>query len=240
MNNDLLRVLEETIYSINKPSHKNNKRSAKKVDNLHYAVQRHLSLKLEDSKYKIWTKTVDKKEYKVNGFFFKKNSDIVILNKEKDKVIATIEFKMPLSSVQKNTINSITNMIGESTNIQLNGIKTFWIYCIREVTPVFNKNGVIQSFYKFDTSKYINLYEKKHNSGVALPYGLSLNIYKDNLELEKFREERDIGINLDRIHQEKSLFVEYVEDIKYNRNGLFINDYLNFIDFIVEEVKRNE
>ncbi|AKX34247.1 hypothetical protein SLITO_v1c06130 [Spiroplasma litorale] len=243
MKKDFLFELEKTIFKISQPNHINYERSSKKVDILHYAIHRHLSLYLDKEKYKICSKVIDKKEYKVEGLLFDKKADIAILNVVKNKVVATIELKLYLSSVQKNLKNSLSNMIGETANIQLNDIKTFWILNARSVTPVYDESKKVKSFYKINQSffdKYLDMYNKIKSNKYLMPSRLLINVYDDNLDIQKFSSKREILQEINNFEIKNNFNFRYDNNYIFNDNKLYVNCYDKFIKKICEEIMYEE
>lgn len=238
--NNLLKEIKNTYAFIYRPSHKENKRSNKKVDNLHYALLRHLSSELNDSSFELFTKETDGSELKANGYYYDKKTDVLIMNKKTKETIATIEFKMLLSSVQKNNNNNISNMIGDATNIRKAGIKTYWIYCISNTTPVYKSTGEIQSLYKIK-EKYFDVYKKIYNDNYSedysIPNAVSFNILEDDIDLTKLKTKQELKIKYDNHINKDGFDIKLVDNIRYEKNNLFINEYDKFIKKMSEEIK---
>ncbi|ARU91835.1 hypothetical protein SCLARK_001299 [Spiroplasma clarkii] len=240
---NLLLAINETYKQLFAPDHYDRKRSSKKVDQLHYTIQRHLDMELSGSGFELFSKITDKSEKKVHGYYFDKKTDISVYDNRTKQMVATIEFKWLMSSVQKNTVNSITNMIGESTNIRKTGLKTYWIYCIRNVTPVYNNGGLITSTYKIDENfidKYRSMYKDNLNSDVNLPNALCLNIIKDDVEMGKLKSKRELEVAYDQYCKEDKLNVGFDKNVELEINGLYINNYNKFIKMICEDIKNGK
>lgn len=240
---NLLLTIKDRYKELYSPSHYNNKKSSKKVDKLHYAVHRHLNMELNDSNYEIHSKIIDGKEKNIEGFYFSKKTDIAIFNKKINKIVATVEFKWLLSSVQKNTQNSLANIIGEATNIRKTGIKTYWIFCVRNETPVYKDSGEISKLYRIDKNyldKFVTLYKNNSNSDENLPNALSLNITNDNVVMKGLKNKRDLEIEYDNLSKDDNLYVSFDEDFNLQINRLYVNNYNNFIKEICEDIKNDK
>ena len=73
----------------------------------------------------------DSKEYKANGIFSLKNLDIAIL--KNNEPVGAIEVKAIRQSYNKNANNYFENMIGETANLRLAGIKVCQVILLPDI-----------------------------------------------------------------------------------------------------------
>ena len=98
------------------------------------------------------------KEANVPGAMYDKKIDITVF-KDKNPVLC-LGFKFPCSNYKQNSINYIETMVGETYNIQRNGIPYFHILVLPAVMPYCDKNGDVKRNDKItekDIGKYLIL-----------------------------------------------------------------------------------
>jgi len=113
-----------------------------------------------DETYKIYSLGFDSgKEYSVNGRYYPKKEDIVILDENEQPILA-ISFKFVMSNYFQNSNNYFENLIGEIANIKSNNIYFGHILVLRSETPYYDENGKLKRFEELDQEhleKYLNL-----------------------------------------------------------------------------------
>jgi len=112
-------------------------------------------------------------EVKVSGAFYQKNVDITLVNGKTTKsgkasiklhtgarVELCVGVKFVTSNYKQNINNYFEGMIGETTNIQANGIPYGQLIVLPEKIPYFAKNGTLKRWETLDAKdlkKYLNL-----------------------------------------------------------------------------------
>ena len=134
----------------------------------------------------------DTKEVTVSGFFGTKKCDITI--KKDKKIVGIVAVKVIRSSYKKNANNYFENMIGETVNLKMMGIKVMQVIIIPE-TVLFKEAGIIKEETINDTQ--LHKYQKLNDSDMIYkPDVLHLHMLKmdyknflaENSSLEYFKD----------------------------------------------------
>lgn len=169
MKQDFREKLLDVLINDTYPQYKSNgKRSTKKLIGVHTFLGNFLkdyfsSVPGIEVKWNAGDDT--NKEANVPGALYDKKIDITVL--KDDNPVLCLGFKFPCSNYKQNSINYIETMIGETYNIQRNGIPYFHILVLPSVMPYFDKNGEIKRDDKItekDIGKYLILNDDTDNS----------------------------------------------------------------------------
>lgn len=120
----------------------NNKgaRSTAKLKPVHSFIANYLHLKLNGN-YEIYSQGFEEgREYQIDGKYYPKKEDIVVLNQNHDPLIA-ISFKFVTSNYKQNSNNYFENLLGETANIRRVNIGFAHLLVLRGHTPYYNKNA---------------------------------------------------------------------------------------------------
>jgi hypothetical protein len=265
--NEFLKVLSERMgESINEFGNFNN-RSSKRVDKIHNEIADSVEKLIKERNMRNPNKKLDitvvskgshNAEHVVAGWLGDKKCDVAFLDNRTNKVLGTIEFKWHESSLQKNIANNFANMIGETANIKGKQIKSFWIIVFDKCTPVISTNKTtneryVSGFYDIENGgldRYIKAYEKINESGPYIPDLISLNTlttsWNTDVGLLKntFKEEREtdyykqIKSEIENQTAKFELKSERYMSNEYEKYGLYINKYEEFLRRIVIEIEK--
>ncbi len=132
-NEKLLEIYLETI------SAKTSTRGNYRQELIHGMVANDLSKKIDLNKYEIISKGYMKnQEFKINGSLFEKDTDITIIRKSDNVPVSAIPIKFIFSSYKKNWKNYFEQMVGETLNLKLSGIKVYNLIFLNENIPKFS------------------------------------------------------------------------------------------------------
>jgi len=135
---DFIQALNDAYEEYNKKGSRSNAR----VKPTHSFIANYLdSILNKDSniKYKIYSLGVDdNKEYTIDGKYYPKREDIVVL--VNDKPIVAISFKFVASNYAQNSNNYFENLLGETANIRLVNVGFAHLLILRAHTPYYDKN----------------------------------------------------------------------------------------------------
>jgi hypothetical protein len=136
-------IEEAFIEAINKSFEEyNNKgaRSTAKLKPVHSFIANYLYEKL-DKDYQIYSQGFEEgKEYTIDGKYYPKKEDIVVLSPNRDPLIA-ISFKFVTSNYKQNSNNYFENLLGETANIRRKNIGFAHLLVLRGHTPYYDKNA---------------------------------------------------------------------------------------------------
>ena len=158
---DFMEELTKSFEAYNK----NGARSNAKLKPVHSFIANYLYEKL-DRNYRIYSQGFQEdKEYTIEGKYYRKREDIVVLDPDHDPIIA-ISFKFVTSNYKQNSNNYFENFLGETANIRSRGIGFAHLLVLRGHTPYYDKNygnkrgkqTKIEVLKNENIAKYINLY----------------------------------------------------------------------------------
>ena len=134
---------EKFIEAINKSFKEYNlkgARSTAKLKPVHSFIAKYLYEKL-DKNYKIYSQGFqDEREYTIDGKYYPKKEDIVVLGPDHRPLIA-ISFKFVTSNYKQNSNNYFENLLGETANIRRKNVGFAHLLVLRGHTPYYNKNA---------------------------------------------------------------------------------------------------
>lgn len=119
-------------------------RSNQKLIPIHSWIRKELISKLGKNFSVISVDGEGAREFVVEGRYYPKREDVVILRD--GKPIYVISFKFVTSNYQQNMNNYFENLIGECANIRSTGVAFAHIIVLRDRTPYFKKNQTIEKF----------------------------------------------------------------------------------------------
>lgn len=135
---EFIKAVNHTYEEYNRKGSRSNAR----VKPTHSFIAEHLNSMLnKDSniKYKIYSLGVgDNKEYPIDGKYYPKREDIVVLFG--DKPIVAISFKFVASNYAQNSNNYFENLLGETANIRRVNVGFAHLLILRAHTPYYGKN----------------------------------------------------------------------------------------------------
>ncbi|MGC8579767.1 MAG: hypothetical protein ACP5MB_06890 [bacterium] len=115
-------------------------RSTAKLIPVHSFIAEYLYEQLGKD-YKIYSQGFKRgEEYTIDGKYYPKKEDIVVLNPKNDPLIA-ISFKFVTSNYKQNSNNYFENLLGETANIRRKNIGFAHLLVLRGHTPYYNKNA---------------------------------------------------------------------------------------------------
>ncbi|WP_022935054.1 hypothetical protein ACJA28_03055 [Mesomycoplasma moatsii] len=221
-------------------------RSNEKLKILHGYIADSIRQKVDDN-YKVDSIDLNNgKEEEIMGSYMPKKVDITISKIINNKPIhvAGVAVKFVMSNYFQNSNNYFENMLGETSNIRRASIPYFQIFIIDHWLPYFDRYKNISKWEEITSeklSKYSKLSYEDTINNLFVPTKTFLHLInkkfnKSNIknlfkcknwdEYEKFCLENDFN------------FVDYrLDDFKCG-DGIILNDYDKFIDFIVDYIKK--
>lgn len=156
-------------------------RSDRKVDPLH----NFLKGAVEDiTKGKLKVLINGRKPFmKIKGKIFDKECDMII---KKRGIKAVLSSKWIMQNYRQNAHNYLENLIGETVNIKLTGVKFIYLLIVCNPMPYYDKKGHLVKLEKFTQED-----EKPYNSLKTLHREV---FAPDYIHIEKVRRNRTIGL----------------------------------------------
>ncbi|ATG97804.1 hypothetical protein [Mesoplasma lactucae] len=237
---------------------KDGSRSASKMDELHAKIASDLNDKINASpelkgKYRTDSKKNNKNEIKAEGAIYSKKLDIAILDvrtKQQD-IVGAIEVKAPTASFAQNKVNYFEQGMGECVNLKLSKKKYYDVYIYLDKIPNFKGSPkMLKSVEDLDQSTFDWL-RKRNNIGVMskedLPYvpnsTLIMLLKSPNLPNDITKEGYYSFLTENLSPKKKnpnSLYADDAFDNLFKTRNLFFNDYEEFLNEIIEDLKENE
>lgn len=190
------------IETINKSYECYNEKGARSTAKLkppHSFIARHINDKL-GSKYRVYSQGFNEgQEYKIDGKYYEKKEDIVVLNENNNPIVA-ISFKFVTSNYLQNANNYFENLLGETANIRRVNIGFAHLLVLRGHTPYYLKNSgnkrgeqkKIELLTDGHISKYVKLFNDNDFPHKPDVIGILIVDYDDN-------SKRMIKANLDEL-----------------------------------------
>lgn len=241
MNKKFISILKESFIKYLNTS----PRSNEKLKILHGYIAETLRQELGET-YRISSINLEgNKEEVINGSYMPKKVDITIsknINGE-NKQVAGLAVKFVMSNYFQNSNNYFENMLGETANIRKAGIPYFQIFIIDHWLPYFDDSKKITKWEEIEStklSKYKKLSFEDIVSNFFAPSKTFLQIINknfksssiDDLKLCKnFEEYKEFCLNNEFVFQSYNL-----ENFECGASAI-INDYEEFIKYVVNEIK---
>jgi len=255
--NDFYRRLEESYRQYLK----HGSRSTKKIETIHGSVAWYLKTQLNNN-YRVVAKGLwDGKEHKCIGKYYNKKVDIAVLD-GRNKVKGAIGFRFVTSNYKQNINNYFENMLGETSNLQSNGIDYSQMLIIKKKTPYYGKlknkkeNGYkrIEQINDNTLLKYQKLFSNNlKDKPLHRPSSFFIKIittwdecaYKKAIKDEKIIKDKKVfGRNccLDKVNVEP---VNDFDDMNINDNNIKemlkrYGEFNVFIDNFVKKMKNKQ
>ena len=175
-------------------------RSNKKLKPLHGWIQSELGEAL-GSDYRLeGISETSSKERSVEGWYYKKNSDVVV---SKDGIdLGVVSVKFPVQSYKKNKINLFETQLGETANLRMNDI-VFGNFLVLPV-PLPNLSRGQINRYEIITNDVIDLYVRlardyrnRHAPNVQAVAITKINIRDNAVTSVKFADRSEVSLNDD-------------------------------------------
>ena len=132
-------------------------KSNKRLKALHGWVQSELTTCLDDPEYKLeGLSDTSSKERKVSGWYYDKNSDVVVTNDNLELGVVSVKF--PVQSYMKNKINMFEQQLGETANLRMKNIVFGHLCVFPNPLPNVSKGKITK--YEMITDSVISIYAK--------------------------------------------------------------------------------
>ena len=173
-------------------------RSNQKLKPLHGWIQNELTQRLGDDYLLEGISETSNKERSVEGWYYKKNSDVVV---SKDGIdVGVVSVKFPVQSYKKNKINMFETQLGETANLRMNNI----VFGNFLVLPVPLPNVSHGKVNKLDviTDDVIDLYvrvaedyQNRHAPNVQAVAITKINLSSDKVISVRFANRSEVSLN---------------------------------------------
>ena len=185
-----------------KKSYKNYKqyggRSNQKLKPLHGWIQDELKVCLGDDYQLEGISETSSKERFVEGWYYRKNSDVVVSKNGID--VGVVSVKFPVQSYKKNKINMFETQLGETANLRMNNI----VFGNFLLLPVPLPNVSFGKINKYDiiTDDVIDLYvrvaedyQNRHAPNVQAVAITKVNLSGDEVKTVRFARRSEVRVN---------------------------------------------
>ena len=169
MEEDLETKFIEAINNSYEEYKERGARSTAKLKPVHSFIAQYINNILnrkEGNKYKIYSLGFNEgKEYQIDGKYYPKKEDIVVLVDENPIVV--ISFKFVTSNYAQNSNNYFENLLGETANIRRVNVGFAHLLILRAHTPYYDKNSgnkrgnlkKTELLTQKEIDKYVKLFE---------------------------------------------------------------------------------
>lgn len=233
-NQQFLNVLQESFVKFLET----HSRSNEKLKILHGAIAKDLAEQL-GSAYTVQSLGYGNcKEGQIKGRYIDKNVDIVVTKARDKKVIAGIAIKFVMQNYAQNANNYFENMLGETANIQSEGIPYFQIFIIPAKLPYYQNSGEFSKWETFDT-RHLTKYQKlsyDNNSAWVHPPAKTLIYVIELPEIDTLKNKTDYIAQYLEIKKTGKLNFQVTPNSSTFGNGLIYNNYEIFIEKIVHRI----
>lgn len=240
---DKQQLLNAYVSSIQKRRSSN---AAERQDIIHGEIASNIRDLIDEEKFEVISKNTEGgKEFHFSGLLFGKNTDIVILDKKTKAPVAAIPVKFIFSNYNQNWKNYFEQMIAETFNLKLSGIKVYNVMIIRKNTPYFKdgrkkiskieeqpkKEDYINSFKNFS-----EIFNGNLTDGI-LYLSVDFNDKEINekyikigdIDWEKYKNELETSVSVDNI----SISYPMNDDVSLSL------EYKDFLNKIVSDLSKD-
>lgn len=194
--------LHKRFLSAVKCSYRNYKqyggRSNQKLKPLHGWIQSELRGSLGDDYQLEGISETSRKERSVEGWYYKKNSDVVVSRDGID--VGVVSVKFPVQSYKKNKINMFETQLGETANLRMNNIVFGNFLVLPAPLPNFS-HGEINK-YDVITDDVIDLYvrvaqdfQNSHAPNVQAVAITKISLSGDKVNRVRFANRSEVSLN---------------------------------------------
>lgn len=219
-------------------------RSTDRQDHIHSFIGKEIEKVLDKDKY--YVKYKDSKEHpgelKFKGPLFDKKTDITVHRRSDDRVVAAIPIKMIHSNYKQNWKNYFEQMVGETVNLRLMGVKVYNFILKRKNTPYYTNGKKTISRIEYNKGDDISI--QAYDDFASFQEGKMTNgiifmevDFMDTKTIEKYVSTKERKIIIDdevwtQIHNDIVNGFENEEiEVKYPFIGN-VNNALTFEEFI--------
>ena len=189
-------------------------RSNEKLKPIHSWIGNKILKKLNGDNFKVvFIDSDNSSEYLVEGKYYPKREDIVVLYE--NKPIFVISFKFVTSNYKQNVNNYFENLIGECANIRTANIGFGHILVLRDKIPYFKKSREI-SKVEIPNDKDLKKYFKLYDDRTSMLHAPNL-FFVDIISITPFLE------------QEQNYIPGNVTDNDLRNKNIEVKDGINFL-----------